>query len=61
VGRIDSQALGYALVAGLIFMGLQALFTGAAKAGKFPPLWGILSPMVLVVGFGLMRLHKLRT
>ncbi|MGA2081907.1 MAG: LptF/LptG family permease [Holophaga sp.] len=55
------QALGYALVAGLIFMGLQALFTGAAKAGEFPPLWGVLSPMVLVLGFGLTKLHRLRT
>ena len=55
------QALGYSLVAGLIFMGLQALFTGAAKAGEFPPLWGILCPILLVVGFGLTRLHRLRT
>jgi lipopolysaccharide export LptBFGC system permease protein LptF len=55
------QALGYSLVAGLIFMGLQALFTGAAKAGEFPPLWGILCPILLVMGFGLMRLHRLRT
>jgi lipopolysaccharide export system permease protein len=55
------QALGYSLVAGLIFMGLQALFTGAAKAGEFPPLWGILCPILLVVGFGLTKLHRLRT
>jgi lipopolysaccharide export LptBFGC system permease protein LptF len=55
------QALGYSLVAGLIFMGLQALFTGAAKAGEFPPLWGILCPILLVLGFGLMRLNRLRT
>ena len=55
------QALGYSLVAGLVFMGLQALFTGAAKAGEFPPLWGILCPMLLVLGFGLTRLHRLRT
>ena len=55
------QALGYSLVAGLIFMGLQALFTGAAKAGEFPPLWGVLCPIFLVLGFGLMRLHRLRT
>ena len=55
------QALGYSLVAGLVFMGLQALFTGAAKAGEFPPLWGVLCPILLVTGFGLMRLHRLRT
>jgi lipopolysaccharide export system permease protein len=55
------QALGYSLVAGLVFMGLQALFTGAAKAGEFPPLWGIICPIGLVVGFGLMQMHRLRT
>jgi lipopolysaccharide export LptBFGC system permease protein LptF len=55
------QALGYSLVAGLVFMGLQALFTGAAKAGEFPPLWGILCPMLLVLGFGLAHLYRLRT
>jgi lipopolysaccharide export LptBFGC system permease protein LptF len=55
------QALGYSLVAGLVFMGLQALFTGAAKAGEFPPLWGVLCPILLVTGFGFMRLHRLRT
>ena len=55
------QALGYSLVAGLVFMGLQALFSGAAKAGEFPPIWGILCPILLVLGFGLTRLHRLRT
>ena len=55
------QAWGYSLVAGLVFMGLQALFTGAAKAGEFPPLWGLLCPILLVTGFGFMRLHRLRT
>lgn len=55
------QALGYCLVAGLIYMGLQALFSGAAKAGEFPPLWGTLCPILLVLGFGLSRLHRLRT
>ena len=55
------QALGYSLVAGLIFMGMQALFTGAAKAGEFPSLWGVLCPILLLVGFGLANLHRLRT
>lgn len=55
------QALGYSLVAGLVFMGLQALFSGAAKAGEFPPIWGVLCPILLVLGFGLARLHRLRT
>ena len=55
------QALGYSLVAGLIFMGMQALFTGAAKAGEFPSLWGVLCPVLLMLGFGLANLHRLRT
>jgi lipopolysaccharide export LptBFGC system permease protein LptF len=55
------QALGFGLVVGLVFMGLQALFTGAAKAGEFPPLWGVLAPILLAFGFGLTRLHRLRT
>jgi lipopolysaccharide export LptBFGC system permease protein LptF len=55
------QALGFSLVAGLVFMGLQALFTGAAKAGEFPSLWGVLCPILLMLGFGLSRLHRLRT
>jgi lipopolysaccharide export LptBFGC system permease protein LptF len=55
------QALGLSLVVGLAFMGLQALFTGAAKAGEFPSLWGVLCPMVLLMAFGMMRLHRLRT
>jgi lipopolysaccharide export system permease protein len=53
--------LGYSLVGGLVFMGLQALFSGAAKAGEFPPLWGVMSPILLMLGFGLAKLHRLRT
>lgn len=55
------QALGLSLVAGLVFMGMQTLFTGAAKAGEFPSLWGVLSPMLILLGFGLMQLRRLRT
>ena len=55
------SALGFSLVAGLIFMGLQALFSGAAKAGDLPSAWGVLCPMMLLVGFGLLRLNRLRT
>lgn len=54
-------ALGLSLVVGLAFMGLQALFTGAAKAGEFPSFWGVLCPMLLLMGFGMLNLHKLRT
>jgi len=53
--------LGYSLVAGLIFMGLQAMFSGAAKAGDLPSAWGVLCPLLLLLGFGLLRLNRLRT
>jgi lipopolysaccharide export LptBFGC system permease protein LptF len=55
------QALGFSLVAGLVFMGLQALFSGAAKAGEFPAIWGVACPLLLLLGFGLANLHRLRT
>lgn len=54
-------ALGLSLVAGLVFVGLQALFTGAAKAGDIPAVWGVLCPMILLLAFGLGRLNRLRT
>ncbi len=54
-------ALGLSLVAGLVFMGLQALFSGAAKAGDLPAAWGVLCPILLLFGFGLLRLERLRT
>lgn len=54
-------AMGFGLVGGLVFLGLQTLFGGAAKAGELPPLWGVLAPMLFLVGFGLLRLPRLRT
>jgi lipopolysaccharide export LptBFGC system permease protein LptF len=53
--------LGFALVAGLLYLGLQALFGGAARADELPPLWGVLGPYVLLLGFALTRIRKLRT
>lgn len=55
------QALGLALVAGLLYMGAQALFSGAAKAGDIPGFWGVLAPMAIFFGVGLLGLRKLRT
>ena len=55
------QALGLSLVVGLVFMGLQALFSGAAKAGEFPTPLGVLFPMLSLVGYGLLRINRLRT
>jgi lipopolysaccharide export LptBFGC system permease protein LptF len=55
------SSLGLSLVVGLVFMGLQALFSGAAKAGEFPALLGILFPMLALVGYGLVRINRLRT
>lgn len=54
-------ALGIGLVGGLVFLGLQTLFGGAAQAGELPPLWGLLAPFLLLAGFGFLRLPRLRT
>ena len=54
-------ALGFGLVGGLVFLGLQTLFGGAARAGELPPLWGVLAPFLLLAGFGFLRLPRLRT
>jgi lipopolysaccharide export LptBFGC system permease protein LptF len=55
------QALGAGLVAGLIFLGLQTLFGGAARASEIPAYWGVLTPILLLVSVALLRLHRLRT
>lgn len=55
------QAIGFGLVAGLLFMGAQALFNGAAHAGDIPGLWGVVAPMTILFGVGLLGLRKLRT
>lgn len=55
------QALGLALVAGLVYMGAQALFNGAARAGDIPGFWGVIAPMVTLLGVGLLGLRRLRT
>jgi len=55
------QALGYALILSLVFMWMQNLFEGASKSGQFPPFWGVFAPMLIMVGFGLINLPKLRT
>ncbi len=55
------QALGFGLVGGLLYLGLQTLFGGAARAGELPPVWGVLAPFALLVGFACIRLPRLRT
>ncbi len=55
------QVLGIALVVGLLFLGLQALFGGAARAGEIPALWGVMAPLLFLLGFGFFNLHRLRT
>ncbi len=55
------QALGAGLVAGLVFLGLQTLFGGAARAAEIPAYWGVLTPILLLVSVSLLRLHRLRT
>ncbi len=55
------QALGFALVLGLLFLGLKALFGGAAKAGEIPAAWGALAPCLLLLSTWLLRMRRLRT
>ncbi len=55
------QALGAGLVAGLVFLGLQTLFGGAARAAEIPAYWGVLAPLLLLLGLSLLRLRRLRT
>jgi lipopolysaccharide export LptBFGC system permease protein LptF len=59
--RGRGQVLSISLVVGLLFLGMQALFSGAAKAGEIPALWGVLAPLLLLLGYGLFNLNRLRT
>lgn len=55
------QALGAGLVAGLVFLGLQTLFGGAARASEIPAYWGVIAPLLLLLSVSLLRLRRLRT
>ncbi|MCE1227908.1 MAG: LptF/LptG family permease [Firmicutes bacterium] len=55
------RVLGVALIAGLLFMGTQALFGGAARAGEIPGFWGVLAPLMGLAGFGFLGLPRLKT
>ena len=55
------QALGAGLVAGLVFLGLQTLFGGAARASEIPAYWGAIAPLLLLLAVSLLRLRRLRT
>lgn len=55
------QAIGAGLVGGLVFLGLQSLFGGAARAAEIPAYWGILAPFLLLGGMALFRVRRLRT
>jgi lipopolysaccharide export LptBFGC system permease protein LptF len=55
------QALGAGLVAGLVFLGLQTLFGGAARASEIPAYWGVIAPLLLLFALSLLRLRRLRT
>lgn len=55
------QALGAGLVAGLVFLGLQTLFGGAARAAEIPAYWGAIAPLLLLLSVSLLRLQRLRT
>ncbi|MBI4912967.1 MAG: LptF/LptG family permease [Acidobacteria bacterium] len=55
------RALGSALTVGLCFLGLQALFGGAARAGEIPAAWGVAAPLLLLAALGFLRMRGLRT
>lgn len=55
------RALGYALVVSLLYLGAQAIFSGAAQAGEIPAPFGVLAPMILFAGFGFWNLNRLKT
>lgn len=55
------QALGAGFVGGLLFLGLQILFGGAARASEIPAAWGMLAPLLLLLGVSLLRLRRLKT
>ncbi len=55
------QALGAGLVAGLVYIGLQTLFGGAARASEIPAYWGVMAPLLLLLALSLLRLRRLRT
>ena len=55
------QAIGAGLVGGLVFLGLQTLFGGAARAAEIPAYWGTMAPFLLLGGAALARVRKLRT
>ncbi len=55
------QALGAGLVAGLVYIGLQTLFGGAARAAEIPAYWGVMAPLFLLLALSLIRLRQLRT
>lgn len=55
------QAMGAGLVAGLVFLGLQTLFGGAARASEIPAYWGVAAPLLLLLSISFLRLRRLRT
>ena len=59
--RGRGQAMGAGLVAGLVFLGLQTLFGGAARASEIPAYWGVVAPLLLLLSVSLLRLRRLRT
>ncbi|WP_306589412.1 LptF/LptG family permease [Geothrix sp. 21YS21S-4] len=55
------QALGAGLVAGLVYLGLQTLFGGAARAAEIPAYWGAAAPLLFLLSISLLRLRRLKT
>jgi len=59
--RGRGQVLGTSLIIGLLFLGMQALLNGAARAGEIPALWGVVAPLLVLLGTGFVNLKRLKT
>lgn len=59
--KSSTNAFGYSLVIGLIFICLQVVFSGAAKVGDIPPFWSVASPMFILLGLGFINMRKIKT
>ncbi len=55
------QVLGVSLIIGILFLGMQALLSGAARAGEIPALWGVAAPLLVLLGIGFVNLKRLKT
>ncbi len=56
-----SRALSTILFSSLLFFGIHSIIVGATQSGEIPVWWGLLAPMLLLLGIGLIRHVRIRT